>query len=618
VIDDDQASAGLRDEVYLLADVCIHETLSAEMAARLEELVCNDPVARQHYVYFLHDAYRLHHLAAMASATCNDPDVESWIDNEGAFADIVSGNPHLTAPPVNFFGLPRRGTGSFLVDHPWVFSYLVATVLVGVAALVASYVHVTHYRQQGPTGNIARQSPTSIKERNLESAIVSVARVTDMIDCTWADQGFAPSMQRILLGDKFALASGMMEITYDTGARVVLQGPCTYRVDSRTGGFLSLGKLTARVEKRGEGPAARGQGTASPKSPVPSEQISSSSPLPASHPADPSPLAAGPSPLFTVRTPTAVVNDLGTEFGVEVDENSGSCAHVFAGMVDFAPAGKPSDGVRISTGNAGQIFGNSGAVVKKIAFDGSRFAVSRAMLARTFRRDQVLFRDTFEAFVLGVRWRAGSMGSPGVLNPVSHDGRSALRMKNEPAESPVVRTIETIDSFSLQNLAVIQLDVVFTLSKTASPRIETRLLGSSKKLVRMVTSASCVTFSTDVCEPIHQQLGASHSPRGVCRSGERVRSILTIDRQCTRLTIKDDVNGAVVHKDQFDNFSLADLGDDVRVVLVLFTEPNRAGECWIYEATVCGRLSATHYPSSKDVPRHTSNSTVATPLVASH
>ena len=40
-----------------------------------------------------------------------------------------------------------------------------------------------------------------------------------------------------------------MEISYATGAKVILQGPCPYEVDSAAGGFLSLGKLTARVDK---------------------------------------------------------------------------------------------------------------------------------------------------------------------------------------------------------------------------------------------------------------------------------------------------------------------------------------------------------------------------------
>ena len=43
-----------------------------------------------------------------------------------------------------------------------------------------------------------------------------------------------------------------MEITYHTGAKVILQGPVTYEVESAAGGFLSVGKLTARLRERGE------------------------------------------------------------------------------------------------------------------------------------------------------------------------------------------------------------------------------------------------------------------------------------------------------------------------------------------------------------------------------
>jgi len=48
------------------------------------------------------------------------------------------------------------------------------------------------------------------------------------------------------------------------------------------------------------------------------------------------PLSPLPSPLFVVRTPTAVVTDLGTEFGVEVDQNGTSDVTVFLGMVAVA------------------------------------------------------------------------------------------------------------------------------------------------------------------------------------------------------------------------------------------------------------------------------------------
>ena len=76
-----------------------------------------------------------------------------------------------------------------------------------------------------------------------------VGRITGMVDCRWEKgseirvQGSGAENQKseipnpkslVSLGDKFALASGLMEITYDTGAKVILQGPVTYEVESRT------------------------------------------------------------------------------------------------------------------------------------------------------------------------------------------------------------------------------------------------------------------------------------------------------------------------------------------------------------------------------------------------
>ena len=101
----------------------------------------------------------------------------------------------------------------------------------------------------------------------------------------------------------------------------------TYEVESKDGGFLSLGKLTARVEKRGEGRGERGEGAANHEIPNPKSQI-----------VDPSPLSSLPSPLFSVRTPTATVTDLGTEFGVEVSKEGDTMSHVFRGVVEVQAA----------------------------------------------------------------------------------------------------------------------------------------------------------------------------------------------------------------------------------------------------------------------------------------
>ena len=52
-----------------------------------------------------------------------------------------------------------------------------------------------------------------------------------MVDCRWADTKTAAAVDAdVPLGQEYALASGLIEITYRTGARVILPGTCTYNV----------------------------------------------------------------------------------------------------------------------------------------------------------------------------------------------------------------------------------------------------------------------------------------------------------------------------------------------------------------------------------------------------
>ena len=205
-----------------------------------------------------------------------------------------------------------------------------ATVIFGIGLLIGSVVHVSQPAQ------VARQSilPSTGTDRrlvgrgaggeggdNVAHSRPTVGRITGMVDCRWEgkkgdspplceapegpfrQRGTVPLFPLVTLGDRFALASGLMEITYDTGAKVILQGPVTYEVESASGGYLSVGKLTARVE------SAKQQAAISKS---PNFQISK---------------------LFLVKTPTATVTDLGTEFGVEVEKRGSTVSHVFRGSV---------------------------------------------------------------------------------------------------------------------------------------------------------------------------------------------------------------------------------------------------------------------------------------------
>ena len=258
-----------------------------------------------------------------------------------------------SSPPIAFPVVADYSTAGYF-SSGWPVAYLIATVLFAIGLTIAAIVHVSPPGQQ--ERYVDRPSTPQSPNPNPSTA---VARVTAMVDCQWEESrgrvqgsdsgqwpvasGQKPSSHQPLstshyplatvsLGDRFALKSGLLEITYDTGAKVILQGPVTYEVASPTGGYLSVGKLTARLEKRSAVSGQRSE-TPNPQSLIPNPSLS-----------------PAPCPLFAVRTPTAIVTDLGTEFGVEVDEKGGTKSHVFRGSVRVQktlPEGAPDGAGRV-------------------------------------------------------------------------------------------------------------------------------------------------------------------------------------------------------------------------------------------------------------------------------
>ena len=203
---------------------------------------------------------------------------------QGSVVDDESGP--LCPPVVGFLSTTLHGTVGYFSDG-MPLAYLLATVITGLGLLIGSLVHVSQPE------HVARNAvPSVVAQPKAEY----VGRITGMADCRWA--GTAADSPRVPLGRKYELASGVMEITYDTGAKVILQGPVTYEVESKSGGFLSVGKLTAKVEKRGEGREERGEEAANHQIPNPKSELlnPSSSPL--------SPLPSFPSVLPPPSSPT--------------------------------------------------------------------------------------------------------------------------------------------------------------------------------------------------------------------------------------------------------------------------------------------------------------------------
>jgi hypothetical protein len=248
---------------------------------------------------------------------------ESRVENGGEWPESLDSRiPNPEIPVINL-QIPTLNSRLSTLNS-WTFSYSVATVLLAVALLGAWSYTITHPDPDSLATNNSRMAMSSGSAAGETPEFTFVGHVSGMVGCQWADEATATyAGAAVALNRRYALHSGLMEITYDSGAKVILQGPCDYTVESPRGGFLKVGKLTAMVESR----ASRVE-SAKPQAAIPE---SPNFRIP--NPKSPTPHAPRPTSLFSVRTPTALVEDLGTEFGVEVLQSGETASHVFQGKV---------------------------------------------------------------------------------------------------------------------------------------------------------------------------------------------------------------------------------------------------------------------------------------------
>ena len=90
------------------------------------------------------------------------------------------------------------------------------------------------------------------------------------------------------------LQSGVAELTFNSGARVFLEGPAKLSLEHSNRGYLEYGRLTAEVPSRASG--------------------------------------------FVINTPRLNVVDIGTRFGVSVAPNGDTEVHVMQGVVEASRA----------------------------------------------------------------------------------------------------------------------------------------------------------------------------------------------------------------------------------------------------------------------------------------
>jgi hypothetical protein len=256
--------ADLLDEVLSLAQACLDKELTAAEAQRLEQLLHDHAAARKIYLRFMQDSVAVQTWAEQSS-------VVKLPASEGRWTRLVG----WTFESVNW----RR--------HP--VQFIAASALVTV---VAWWCLVVLVWPRDPRPVIAQPSKPTPSQQ--------AARLTGQREAQWADPSLAPRVGgRLHIGQLLELEQGLAEITFDDGARVILEGPAIFRIATTDRGDLQQGKLTARL--------------------------------------------AGESRGFAIDTPLASIVDLGTEFGVAVEKSGRADVVVYEGLVELtAGPGDPT------------------------------------------------------------------------------------------------------------------------------------------------------------------------------------------------------------------------------------------------------------------------------------
>jgi hypothetical protein len=320
--------------VALASDDC-----SAADVNQLETLVCSDQSARQRYIRGMALLSSLQWGVAGGEA---DPG-KLWLATTHRL-DSATNPPSLresdplpkTADLPTFSNASRRSFGWPRVAA----SLIAAACLYGVFALLSWNLRPDQLpRGLSPFAQWA-PSPNDGREKKGAAPLSSVAVVRDTTDVQWSQN--APSKlneSSILSGEPLKIESGTMEIELKAGTKLVVEGPADWTIDGENRATLRSGKLTARI----------------------------------------TPQAIG----FTLDTPSARIVDLGTEFGVVVDDKRATDVIVFRGEVNVkspamfkGAANDPPPSVRLTTGQSSHV-SPQGVVVRSDAPDvGKVFASS--------------------------------------------------------------------------------------------------------------------------------------------------------------------------------------------------------------------------------------------------
>jgi hypothetical protein len=271
-----------KQQLHELLSNLVDEKLSAQELKELQALLRNDPDAQQFYIKYT----MLHSWLSW-----------DYVEQSPAESRLLSlkkqedAEQPAQSPITGFLG----DVANFL-NHYSPLSFVLLVVAFGMTLWAAANWFAARQVNVAPPAEP-----------------VFAAQITATKDCQWSTAITPPTeMMQLQVGQQLQLDKGIAQVTYCSGAVVLLEGPASFTVGSANSGFLSQGRLTARAE-------------------------------------------SAESREFAIVTPDARFVDLGTEFGVMIDEKGHAAAAVFKGKVKAEaklPDGRWTAGISIREGEA--------------------------------------------------------------------------------------------------------------------------------------------------------------------------------------------------------------------------------------------------------------------------
>lgn len=238
--------------------------------------------------------------------------------------------------------------------------------------------------------------PLAPQERSVVAAVPAeppiVGKVSQSFDARWQDPKLSVAIGSPLRAGSVALESGVIEIEFETGAKVVVEAPAALQLVSTDRARLERGRVVVHVPEQALG--------------------------------------------FTLLSKAASFVDLGTEFGVEVSDVGEASVQVLDGEVALVRGGrKDSEPSMMLQVGAANLVSADGSRVEAIQFDRSHFirrVPASAYELAVLKSRPLLYWRLSESAEEGVVESSGRLPAPG---SVSHGVQLGAEGLHGPAGS---------------------------------------------------------------------------------------------------------------------------------------------------------------------------------------